>query len=126
MAFGNDMTLFVIGRHSIRTVPCTVLASDTAGIVVEDDTVVEFDVAVGGTTDEAGGIDAVVTAHGVKQQKGVREASPLHLADTSPFDVGWVVVLFVTCYFATAASDTGCCIEVETVLFSFFQWRYIY
>jgi hypothetical protein len=120
MAFGYDMTLFVIGRHSIRAVPCAVLASDTAWVVMEDDTVVEFYVAVGRASDETGGINTVITAHRVKQQESIREAPPLHLADTSPFDVGWVVVLFVTCYFATAAPDTGCCIKMEAVLFTLF------
>jgi len=120
VAFSNDVTLFVIGRYSIRAVPGTVLASDTAGIIVKDNAVVEFDVAVRRASDEAGRIDAVVTAHGVKQQKRIGKTSPLHLPDTAPFDVGWIIVLLVARHFATATPDAFCGIEVETVLFSLF------
>jgi hypothetical protein len=88
---------------------------------VEDDTVVEFDVAVGGTTDEAGWIDAVVTTHGVKEQKSVRETSPLHFTHTAPFDIGWIVVLFVARYFTTATPHARCGIEVKAVLFTLKQ-----
>jgi len=92
---------------------------------VKDDTVIEFDVAVGGTADETGGINAVVTAHGVKEQEGVWEASPLHLAHATPFDVGGVIVLLIARNFTAAASDTFGGIEMETVLFPHTQRRNI-
>lgn len=68
MAFGDDVAFLVIGRDTVGAVPGAVLASDAAGIVVKNDAVVEFDIAVGGTADETGGIDTVITAHGVKEQ----------------------------------------------------------
>jgi hypothetical protein len=68
MAFGDDMALFVVGRHSIRAVPCTVLTADTAGIIVKNDTVVKFDIAVGRASDKTGGIDTVITAHRVEKK----------------------------------------------------------
>jgi len=120
MALGDDMALFMIGRDFVRAVPCAVLTTDAAGIIVKDDAVVEFDVTVGRTADEAGRINTVVTAHGIKQQEGIGEASPLHLSHASPFDVGRVVVLFIARHFATAASDAFGRIKMETVLLPFF------
>ncbi len=117
VAFGNDMAFLVVRRDSIRAVPCAVLAPDTAWIVVKNDAVVKFDVAVGRTSDEAGGIDTVVTTHGVKQQKSIWEASPLHFTYTSPFDVGRVIILLIARYFTAAASDTFGGIKMESVLF---------
>jgi hypothetical protein len=122
MALGDDVTLFVIGRDAIRAVPCTVLTSDTAGIIMKNDTVIEFDVAIRWASDEACGVNTVVTTHGVKQQQGVREAPSLHLTYTTPFDVSWVVILLITRNFATATTDTFSRIEVKSVLFSLFEW----
>lgn len=117
MAFGDDMTLFMVSRDAVGAVPGTVLASDAAGIVVKNDTVIKFDVAVGGASDQTGRINTVVAAHGVEQQEGIGEAPPLHFADAAPFDIGGIVVLLVTGHFAAAAPDAGRRIEVETVLF---------
>ncbi len=90
---------------------------------MKNDTVVKFDVTVGGASDEAGRIDTVVAAHGVKEQQSIREAPSLHLAHTAPFDIAWVVILFVARHFAAAASDARRSIEVEAVLFPFIQRR---
>ncbi len=123
MAFGDDVALFVVGGDTVGAVPCAVLTPDTAGIVVKNDTVVKFDIAVGGASDEAGGIDAVVAAHGVKEQQSIREAPSLHLAHTAPFDIAWVVILLIARHFTTTASDARRSIEVEAVLFPFIQRR---
>lgn len=126
VAFGDDVALFMIRRDAVWAVPRTVLTSDTAGVIVEDDAVIKLDVAVGGTSDKTGRLYAVVTAHGVKQQQRVGKTSPLHLTDAAPFDVARVIVLFITRHFATAASDAFGRIEMESVLLPLTKRRNIY
>jgi hypothetical protein len=123
MAFGDDVALFVVGWDAVWAVPCAVLTPDAAGIIVKNDTVVKFDIAVGRTSDETGGIDAVIAAHGVKQQEGIGETSPFHFSYTAPFDVSRIVILLIARHFAAAASDARRSIEVEAVLFPFIQRR---
>jgi hypothetical protein len=124
MTLCDDLALFMIGRYTIRTVPCTVLTPYTGVVIMYDDTsLTDLDVRLCGTTDETCGVYTVVTAHRVKEHQGVRESPCLHLSDTTPFDICRVVVLLVTGHFTTATTYTGRGIEVKTVLFALTQVR---
>ena len=121
MALGDDLPLLVIRRHTVGTVPRTVLTADARVVIVKDDAVVELDIALRRATFETGGIDTVVAAHGVEHQQGLGETAAFHLAHTAPLDVRGVVVLLVARDFAAAAGDAGGRVEVETVLLALFE-----
>jgi hypothetical protein len=116
MALGDDTAVGVEDRHFVRAVPGTVLASDTAGVIMKDDPVVKLDVALGRTPFETLGIDTVVTAHGVKKLKRVGKRPHLHLTHTPPLDIGRVAVLLVTGNLTAVTPDTRRRIEMKTVL----------
>ena len=123
MALGDDPAIGVEDRHFIGAVPSTVLAPDTARIIVPDDTVVEFDVGVGRAPFETLRIDTVVTAHRVEDLECIGETSRLHLPDSTPFDAIGVAVLFIARHFTAVTPYTRSSVEVKTVLLSRFELR---
>jgi hypothetical protein len=126
MTLGNDASFFVKCWYLIRAVPCTVLTAYTARVIMPDDTVVQLDVRLRRTALKTFRFYTVVTAHRIKELKGIWKFSHLHLSYTSPFDVIGVGILFVTCYFTAMTAYTGSGIEMKTVLLSCFKFRQVY
>jgi len=123
MTLGYNASVGVKSRDFIRAVPCTVLTTNTAGVIVPDYAVVKFDVRLRRTAFKTLGVYTVVTAHRVKKLQCVREFSHLHLSHTPPFDIVRVGILLVTGYFTTVAAYTGSGIEMKTVLLTGFKFR---
>ena len=125
MAFGHDASFFVKGRDFVRAVPGTVLTADTTGVIVPDDAVVKFDVRLCRAPFKTLRFYTVVAAHRVEELQGIWKLSHLHLTYTTPFDVVWVCILFVTGYLTTVTAYTGSGIKVETVLLCCFKFRQV-
>jgi hypothetical protein len=122
VTFGDDISLFVKDRNTVGAVPCTVLTPDAGIVIMNDDSRFGYlDVRLGRTAAKTLGVYTVVTAHGVEHLRKSRKISAFHLTDTAPFDIGRIVVLFVTGHFTTTASDTFDGIEVKAVLLTLFE-----
>lgn len=126
MALRNDMARFMKGGYAVGAVPGTVLTSDTGFIIMIDNAVFKFNIAVGRTAYEAGGVDTVVTGHGVKKGADMTKLTRLHLSDTAPLNIGGIVVLFITGHFTASTADTFACIKMKTVLFALLKLGQIY
>jgi len=125
MTLGYNASVGVKSRDFIRAVPCTVLTTNTAGVIVPDYAVVKFDVRLRRTAFKTLGVYTVVTAHGVEHLQHIRENTAFHLTDTAPFHICRIIVLLITGHFTSAAPYTGRRIKVKTVLFIFTQFRNI-
>jgi hypothetical protein len=126
MTLRDDLTLFVVSRYTIWTVPCTVLTPYTGVIIMDNDTcLTDLYIRLCRTTDETSRINTVVTAHRVKEHQGVWKSPCLHLTDTAPLDISGIVVLLITSDLTTAAPDTSSCIKMKTVLLTLLQVRNI-
>ena len=120
VAFGDDVALFMKDGHVVGAVPGAILAADADIVVVKDDAITHLFISVGGTAFEAGRIYAVVAAHGQKELQGIGKLPAFGFADSSPFNVCWVVVLLVAGHLAAVAADALGGVEVEAVLLPLF------
>jgi hypothetical protein len=85
-----------------------------------DSCLFKFDVRISRTTNETFRLNTMVARHGVKELRNIRENSPFHFANPTPFDVGWVILQLITGSFTTVTAHTNIGIKVKTVLFSLF------
>jgi hypothetical protein len=126
MALGHDPSVGIENRHFIRTVPRTVLASDTDIVIMKDDPIVEFYIRFGRAAPQTLGIDAVVAAHRIEELECIGKCPHLHLSNPSPLDFGRIVVLLIAGDFTAVTADTGCRIEVEAILLTGLELGDIY
>jgi hypothetical protein len=125
MTLGYNASVWVKDGYFIGAVPRTVLTPNTARVIVPDNTIVEFNVTLSRTPFETLRLQTVVTAHRVEELEGVWETSHLHLSDTSPLNLIWVSILFITRHFTTVTPHTRSRIKVKTVLLPLFKFRQV-
>jgi hypothetical protein len=119
VALADDAALGIELRDRVRTVPDTILASDTRFRGVENDAGIRiFLVSVNGAAAKAVGGEAVVASHREVVASGVGPCAAFDLSDAPPVNISRVSVLFVARDLARAAADALRHIEVESVLFS--------
>ncbi len=122
VAFADDAAFGVELRHGVGAVPHAVLAADAGvGGVEHDAGDGVFRVGVDRAALEAVGVEAVVAAHGEIVALRVGIGAAFDLADAAPDDVGGVAVLLVAGDLAGAAADALGHVEVEAILFAFFE-----
>ena len=121
MTLRDDLTLFMISWHTIRTVPSTVLTSYTSIIIMNNNTrLTDLDVRLCWTTYKTSWVHTMVTAHRVKKHQSVWKSPCLHLTNTAPFNISRIVVLLITSHFTTTTTDTGSSIKMKSILFTLF------
>ena len=97
------------------------MAADAdVGIVIDDAGETIFGVGLDGAAEHAGGLDAMVAAHGEVPALGEGEDAAFDFTDATPVDFGGVAVLFVAGDDAAFAADTFFDVEVKAVLFAGF------
>ena len=92
----------------------------------DDPSCFDLDIGVGRAAYQTGRVDTMVTAHRIEKLAYRRKDPAFALADTSPFDIRGVVILFITGDLTAAASHTGGRIKVKPVVLIFLKLRKIY
>ena len=120
IAFGNDTALGIPLRDPVRAIPAAITAADAFLFLMFHNAVFQFDVGIGGTSREAGGIQAMIAGHRKMETFGLGVHAAFNLSDTAPVDGGRIVVLLVAGHDAALAADTASHVEMKTVLLAFF------
>src|SRR5260370_11759707 len=116
IALANDAALWIVLRHTVRTIPGAILTANAeVRIEVHDACDPILRVGLHRAADEAGRLQAMVAAHGYVPALRLRIDAAFDLADAAPIELRGVAVLLVARHHAAFATDALRHIEVEAI-----------